>query len=138
MRPYPFVSLPAALVVLRVSVAILFMAHAAVRIVNDTIPQFTAFMEARGFPYGSVWVWCITLYELAAGTLMVLGWRVRWCATGLFVIAAVGIVLIHRHLGWFVGEHGTGGSEYSVALMAALLVVAAADADAERSHRHWD
>ena len=46
----------------------------------------------------------------------------------LAVIVAVGIALIHRHNGWFVGEHGTGGSEYSVALLAMLLVIAAHDA----------
>lgn len=51
----------------------------------------------------------------------------RWGAAVLFTIAANGIVLIHRQLGWFVGAHGTGGSEYSVALMVMLLVVAAAD-----------
>jgi len=33
----------------------------------------------------------------------------------------------HRHLRWFVGENGTGGSEYSVALILALRVIAAAD-----------
>ena len=52
----------------------------------------------------------------------------RWAASGLAVIVAVGIWLIHRHTGWFVGEHGVGGSEYSVALLAMLLVVAASDA----------
>jgi putative oxidoreductase len=46
---------------------------------------------------------------------------------GFGVILLVGIALIHRHLGWFVGEHGTGGSEYSVSLLLALLVIAAAD-----------
>lgn len=128
MRLYPFVSLPTALLVLRVSVAIFFMAHAAVRIVNGSISQFATFMENRGFSPGLSWVWSITAYELVAGTLMALGWKSRWWATGLFVIAAAGIALIHRHFGWFVGEHGTGGSEYSVSLMVSLLVIAAADA----------
>ena len=38
------------------------------------------------------------------------------------------IVIIHWRLGWFVGEHGSGGMEYSVSLMVSLLVIAAADA----------
>jgi putative oxidoreductase len=42
-------------------------------------------------------------------------------------IALGGIVIIHAQLGWFVGEHGTGGSEYSVCLLLCLLVIAAAD-----------
>jgi len=36
-------------------------------------------------------------------------------------------VLIHSKFGWFVGEHGTGGSEYSVALLLLLFLVAVDD-----------
>ena len=127
---FPFVGLTTALVVLRVAVAILFMAHALVRVVTDTIPGFGAFLEQRGWPQGVALVWCITVYELAAGTALALGWRARWMALGLFFIAGMGIVIIHAPLGWFVGEHGTGGMEYSLSLMVSLLVVAAADGDA--------
>jgi putative oxidoreductase len=127
---YPFVDLATSLVVLRVAVAIFFMAHAVVRIVTGTIPGFGAFLEHRGWPQGVLLVWCITLYELGAGTLMALGWQARWMASGLFGIAAMGIVIIHAQLGWFVGEHGTGGMEYSLSLMVSLLVIAAADNDA--------
>lgn len=132
MPSYPFVTLPQALVLLRVAVAIFFMAHATVRIVSGGLPQFAGFMERSGFANGLAWVWAITLYELIAGTLMALGRLVRGAATGLFVIAGGGIVLIHRHFGWFVGEHGTGGIEYSLCLMVALLVIAAADTRNER------
>ena len=52
----------------------------------------------------------------------------EWSVYGLH-FAAGGIVLIHRHFGWFVGEHGTGGSEYSVALIVLLLIVIADDHD---------
>ena len=114
--------------VLRIVTAMLFMAHASMRFVNGTLPQFGAFMEARGFPHGELWVLAITGYELGAGTLLILDRGVRWAATGLAIIVSAGIWLIHRHHGWFVGEHGTGGSEYSVALLAMLLVVAAHDA----------
>lgn len=124
---YPWIGLQPALHALRVVTAGLFMTHAIVRIANGSIPQFAQFMETHGFPQGAFWVWAITTYEICAGTLIVLNRGVRWAASGLAVIAAVGIVIIHRHNGWFVGEHGTGGSEYSVALLAMLLVVAAHD-----------
>ena len=127
LKAYPFISLGQALAVARVATALLFMTHAVARIALGTIPQFGKFMESVGFPQGVAVVWAITLVELVAGTLMILNRQVRYAATALFVIAATGIVLIHRHLGWFVGEHGTGGSEYSVALMLLLVVVAAAD-----------
>ena len=127
MKAYPFISLAQALMLVRIVTALLFMAHAAVRIANGTIPQFGKFMASVGFPAGEAVVWTITIVELIAGTLLIINRYARVAATALFAIAAMGIVLIHRHLGWFVGEHGTGGSEYSVALMVLLIVIAAAD-----------
>lgn len=128
LQGYPWWPLADALGLLRIVTALLFMAHASMRFVLGTIPQFGTFMESQGFPHGQAWVLAITFYELGAGSLLILDRGVRWAASGLAVIVAVGIVLIHRHNGWFVGEHGVGGSEYSVALLAMLLVVAADDA----------
>ena len=125
---YPWWPLDDALRLLRILTALLFMAHASMRFVNETIPQFGVFMESQGFPNGEAWVLAITVYELVAGSLLIVNRGVRWAASGLALIVAVGIWLIHRHHGWFVGEHGVGGSEYSVALLAMLLVVAAHDA----------
>ena len=127
-RGYPWWPLDDALRLLRIVTALLFMAHASMRFVLGTIPQFGGFMESQGFPHGQAWVLAITFYELGAGSLLILNRGVRWAASGLAVIVAVGIWLIHRHNGWFVGEHGVGGSEYSVALLAMLLVIAARDA----------
>ena len=116
----------------RVATAGLFMAHAVVRIANGTIPQFGKFMEAQGFPAGEAVVWAITVTELVAGTLMIAGRGVRAAAAALLAIAIGGIVLIHRHFGWFVGEHGTGGIEYSAALIILLLLIMADDQDRQR------
>ncbi|QNA83215.1 DoxX family protein [Sphingomonas sp. So64.6b] len=127
MSNFPFIRLSQALVLTRIMTAVFFMAHAVVRISNGTIPRFGAFMENAGFPQGVTIVWLITLTELIAGTMLILGLYIRWTVVPLFAIAGTGIVLIHYQQGWFVGEHGTGGSEYSVALMVLLLVVAAAD-----------
>ena len=124
---FPFLSLHQALATLRVGTALLFMAHAVTRMANGTIPRFAEFMTNLGFPQGLVWVWGITAVEIVAGTLLIVGYKTRCAASALFAIALGGVILIHRNNGWFVGEHGTGGSEYSVSLMLALLVVAAAD-----------
>ncbi|HEV7342464.1 MAG TPA: DoxX family protein [Sphingopyxis sp.] len=113
----------------RVMTAGLFMAHAVVRVANGTIPRFGQFMEGQGFPAGEALVWAITLTELVAGFLMIVGRFVRPAAAALLAIAVGGIVLIHRHAGWFVGEHGTGGVEYSAALIILLLLIMADDQD---------
>ena len=116
----------------RVATAGLFMAHAAVRIVNGTIPQFGQFMAAKDFPAGEALVWAITITELVAGVLLIAGRLVRPAAAALLAIALGGIVVIHRHFGWFVGEHGTGGIEYSAALIVLLLLIMADDHDRQR------
>ena len=135
LRDYPWWPVGDAMRLLRYITALLFIAHASMRFVDDTMAGFGTFMEARGFVHGEAWVLAITAYELGAGTLLLLNRGVRLAASGLAVIVAVGIWLIHRHNGWFVGEHGTGGSEYSVALLAMLLVLAAWDAEQSRQRR---
>lgn len=124
----PWLTLAQAFWIARIATAVFFMAHAVGRIVLGTIPQFGQFMETAGFPAGAVVVWAITIVELLAGLALIFRRWVRWAAVLLFAIVAGGIVLIHARLGWFVGEHGTGGSEYSVALIVLLLLIAAEDA----------
>lgn len=126
---FPFVSTGHALVIARIATAIFFMAHAIMRIANGSIQQFGGFMESLGFPAGVTIVWAITVTELACGTLLIINRHVRLATVALFAIVAGGILLIHRHFGWFVGEHGTGGSEYSVALIILLLIIASHDRD---------
>lgn len=130
-RPF----LPPMLWLTRIAVAGFFTAHAVARIILGTIPQFAIFMETRGFPAAEAWVWAITVTEIVAGALLVAGRHVRIAASALLAIAGGGIFLIHRHFGWFVGEHGTGGSEYSVALIVLLFIVIADDHDRRSAAR---
>ena len=128
LQRYPFISFNTAFLIARIMTAVFFIAHAWVRIALGTIPQFGKFMESLGFPFGVALVWAITVTELVCGTLLILNRWTRWATIPLAIIVIVGIGLIHIHLGWFVGEHGTGGSEYSVALLVLLLLVATWDA----------
>lgn len=127
MRQFPFLSLQNSLIVMRVAIAVFFMAHAVVRVALDTIPGFGGFLTNRGIPFGLAVVWAITVFEIAGGFLFALGKFVRWLSIGFQAICWGGIVIIHAKLGWFVGEHGTGGVEYSLCLSVALLALAAAD-----------
>lgn len=125
--------MPLMMSVARIATASFFVAHAVARIVLGTITQFGRFMEEQGFAYGEAWVWSITATELVAGLCLAGGRQVRIAGTALLMIVVGGIVLIHRHFGWFVGEHGTGGSEYSAALIVLLLVILADSEDRRRS-----
>ena len=132
MRHFPWFGRDTALLILRLVTPLLFMVHAVMRIANGSIPQFGQFMETQGFPLGVGWVWAITIAELVCGTLILFNRYVRFAAIPLLAIAIGGIALIHVRLGWFVGEHGVGGMEYSVALIVMLLVLAANDRDRTR------
>jgi putative oxidoreductase len=123
-RTFPFISASVMQTVLRCSVALVFFLHAAVRIANGTIPQFAGFLESAGLPFGKAIVIAITVFEIAGSVLLAIGVWVRLISAGLFVLLLIGIVLIHWANGWFVGEHGVGGVEYSFVLMVALMVVA--------------
>lgn len=124
LAAFPFIGPSTSLVVLRVVTALLFIAHAAVRLSRGTIPQFGAFLETKGLPIGAAWVWAITTFEIVGGIALAVGLGVRGLAAGFCAMLVMGIVLVHAQFGWFVGEHGTGGSEYSVALLAALVAIA--------------
>lgn len=110
--------------VARIGTACLFLAHAVVRIVNNTIPQFAAFLASQGFPQPTVVVWVITGVELIAALCLIVRFQAPVACGALASIAIGGIVLIHSKFGWFVGEHGTGGSEFSVALLLLLYLIA--------------
>lgn len=127
MKQFPFLRLPQAIFLLRVSVALVFLAHAIVRIANGSIPQFGGFLEAKGLVPGTAIVWVLTAFEILGGLALAAGYAVRWLSAGFILMLLAGIVLIHAPLGWFVGEHGTGGVEYSFILIVALLAVAAGD-----------
>ena len=129
IKKYPFLLTETLLTLLRISVAFIFLSHSNVRITNSTVGQFGEFMEIKGFPNGVVWVWGITFYEIVGGILLAFGYFAKWLSAGFILILIVGIILIHASFGWFVGEHGTGGSEYSFILIVALFVIAAVDRD---------
>lgn len=127
MRKFPFINLQQSIILLRIFIAVIFLLHAIVRITGGTINRFADFLNSNGWVMGKSIVWSITIFELLGGVLLALGYLSKWIALLFILLLVVGIVLIHFDNGWFVGEHGTGGMEYSVLLIVTLLVVAATD-----------
>jgi putative oxidoreductase len=124
MDKLSIIPLKTSLVLLRISLAIIFLAHSVVRIANGSIWQFGDFMSSKGFSSGIVWVFGITAFEIIGGILLLLGYFTKSLSAGFILLLLIGIMLIHINSGWFVGEHGTGGIEYSFILIMAFLVVA--------------
>jgi putative oxidoreductase len=124
MKKFPFLSQNQAFILLRTSLGIVFFLHAIFRITNGTITRFGGFLDSKGFPFGVIWVYGITAFELVGSVILALGYFTKWLSATFIVILLVGILIIHLGQGWFVGEHGTGGVEYSFILIVAFLVLA--------------
>ncbi|WP_164735388.1 DoxX family protein [Pseudoflavitalea rhizosphaerae] len=127
MQSFPFISIRQSLLLLRYSVALIFLAHAVVRLLlSGSVEQFAGYLNNKGLVFGTAIVWMITFFEIIGGIALIAGRYIRCISAGFIVLLLAGCALIHIERGWFVGEHGSGGCEYSFALIMALLVVAAA------------
>lgn len=113
------------LVLLRVGVAVIMMAHGFQRLYYGTVGNFGDFLNDKGFFVGLLLAWAITLFELTAGAAMALGYFVRWICLCWMVVIVMGIILVHAKHGWYVVGPSSGGVEYSVLLLICLTVLAA-------------
>lgn len=117
---------------LRVAVASVFVIHGITRTMNGTVGGFGGFLESWGFPAGVAMAWALTITEILGGALLAAGIGVRPLAVWFALQIAAGIVMVHAQHGWFVVGAGTGGSEYSALIIAALISVALSDPVAHR------
>ncbi|NBP68108.1 MAG: DoxX family protein [Cytophagia bacterium] len=111
------------LVVLRIMVSTCMIAHASQRFYFNSINGFGDFLNAKGFLIGVPIAWGITLFELIGGLAMLLNYFTKWITLGWAVQLLMGIILVHAQHGWFVVGPSTGGVEYSLLLIVALIVV---------------
>lgn len=125
MKIFPFLSLQQTISVLRFCIPLFFVAHAVMRIANGTIERFAGFLTSKGLFATTIMVWGITVYEIVGGIVLALGYYTKYLSLGFILMLIMGNVIIHYERGWWVGEHGDGGMEYSCALILALLVIAA-------------
>lgn len=115
------------LVLLRIGVSVLMMAHGFQRLYYNTVSDFGDFLNAKGFLIGPVLAWSITLFELIGGLLLALGKFTRWICFTWMIVITMGIILVHAQNGWFVVGPSTGGVEYSILLLLALITLASHD-----------
>ncbi len=111
---------PYAALLLRVSLGVMFIAHALLKILVFTLPGTAQFFASVGFP---AWMaYAVTAAELIGGVMLVAGVYSRWVALAL-VPVLLGAASVHWGNGWLFTATN-GGWEYPVFLAAAALVQA--------------
>ncbi|WKZ61311.1 MAG: DoxX family protein [Cyclobacteriaceae bacterium] len=111
------------LVVLRVTMGIIFITHGIARLYHESVADFGTYLNSKGLLIGVPIAWAITIGEIISGGLLALGIKVRYCIIFHALIIASGLLMVHLPNGWFVVGHGSGGVEYSVLILAVLLVL---------------
>lgn len=134
MNNFPFLSISQSLLLFRILLPLFFVAHAVTRILNGTIGRFADFLTDKGLPQTITMVWGITVYEIIGGITLALGYYIRFLSLGFILMLIMGNIIIHYQNGWWVGEHGEGGMEYSCALILGLIVIASTEKEKVKLH----
>lgn len=121
--------------VLRLVLCSLVFTHGAYRFYDGSLPILGKLLEESGFPAGAGYflAWCVNLAE-TGGAVLLAGGVLVWPLSLVFtLIYFTGIMIFHRHSGFFVVGPGSGGWEYSALLITGFVVVAWDN----RSNRYW-
>ena len=106
--------------VLRLALGVMFIAHAALKILVFTLPGTAAFFAAQGFPGWTAYP--VVAGELVAGVLLIAGVQVRIVSLATLPIL-IGALAVHLPNGW-VFSNPNGGFEYPAFLIVLAIVQA--------------
>ena len=114
---------PYAALLLRVSMGLLFLAHAAAKVFVYTVPGFVRYFGTLGLPPELAYL--VLALEIVGGLALVLGIYATWVALPLAAEILGTIFLVHGAYGWSFDSKG-GGWEYpalwAVGLVALFLL----------------
>ena len=110
---------PYAILVLRISLGLLFLAHGCLKVFVFTLPGTAQFFESVGLPGWMAMP--VAISEFVGGLLLVGGVYTRWVALGLFPILLVATLKAHGANGWLFTNKG-GGWEFSAFFAVATVV----------------
>ncbi|MBM3347918.1 MAG: DoxX family protein [Betaproteobacteria bacterium] len=111
---------PYAALVLRVSLGLMFIAHALLKYAVFTMPGTVKFFESVGLPGPLAYV--VVIAELVGGALILLGAWSRWVSAALIPVL-LGALYVHAGNGWLF-TNPNGGWEYPAFLAAAAAAQA--------------
>ncbi len=107
--------------ILRVSMGVLFLAHAWLKLVIFTPVGTVGFFESLGFP--GFLAYLVIAAELAGGIALIAGFATRWVSLALVPVLLGSIYAPHGAAGFFFSNEG-GGWEFPAFWAIVLLVQA--------------
>ena len=107
------------LLLLRLSLGLMYLAHAGLKLFVFTLPGTAQFFVGHGLPGGLAYA--VVAAEAVGGALLLLGVYPRQLALGLTPIL-LGAAWVHAPNGWVFNAPG-GGWEYPVFLAAMSVVL---------------
>lgn len=113
----------AALVLLRIALALLIAIHGWTRLLAGGVVPFGHWLDGQGLPFGFALAAAVTALEILGTPLLASGRLLLALVPAYVLVYLAGIALVHAPAGWFVVGPGRNGMEYSVLLVACLLLV---------------
>ncbi len=110
--------------VLRLVVCAILFTHGFHRLYEGKAPVLGSILKEEGIPAGVVLAYLVCLAETCGTSLLALRLMVLPVTLILSSIYLTGILLFHRHHGFFVVGPSEGGWEYSALIITCLLVTA--------------
>lgn len=112
---------PYAALILRLSMGIMFLAHAYLKIFVFGMAGAGKFFASLGLP--DWFLYPILALEILGGLALIAGVLVRWVAIPLFIELIATIVLVHGANGWLASAKG-GGWEFPAFWAVGLAALA--------------
>lgn len=112
---------PYGALLLRVTLGVLFLIHAGLKIFVFTPAGTAQFFQSIGLP--GFLAYLTMLVEVAGGLALILGIYVRWAALATIIVLLGAIFTVHLNNGFFF-NNPNGGWEYPAFWVVALLVQA--------------
>lgn len=107
--------------IIRYAAALTMIIHGITRIVIGGVVPFGGFLELNNIPMGIIVAWAITIFEITAGSTLLLGYFILPISIIFILEHLSGIILVHLPEGWFVVGAGRNGMEYSVILIILFI-----------------
>lgn len=110
--------------VLRLVLCAILFTHGFYRLSHGEAPGLGAILRDEGVPAANLVAYLVCLAETGGTLLLALRLLIWPVAAILTFIYFTGIMMFHRHAGFFVVGPGEGGWEYSALIIACLFVTA--------------